>query len=230
MIWNDSASHSFCTGTKSYRSIVLVQHCLNIPSWRQQQPVELSQSAAATMLAVFFQRVLQNFWLPHLNYSWSTRCSSSTSCMADWSYKLALILQLVSTSTVNSPKLSWHSGADMSKNCLLAAAIQKRQNIFFHLWILDKSYELQIDSLYCTFPFSYICETDSWICSQNKVGQYLLMLLPSVCRHWKRKSVFSRVERVLIQASFHNSIEGNITQMCPKSTTWYSIFFTFSVL
>lgn len=181
------------------------------------------------MLAVFFQWLLQNFWLLHLNYSWSTWCSSSISCMADWSYNLALILQLVSTSTVNSPKHSWHSGADMSKNCLLAVAIQKRQNIFMS-WVLDKSYELQTDSLHCTFQFSYRCERDSWICSQSKVEQCLLMLLLSVCRHWKRKSVFSTVEQVLIWVSFHYSIEGNITQMCPKSTIWYCMLFTFSVL
>lgn len=31
MIWNDSVSHSFCTGIKSYTSIVLVQRCHKLP-------------------------------------------------------------------------------------------------------------------------------------------------------------------------------------------------------
>lgn len=67
--------------------------------------------------------------------------------MVDWSYNLALISQLVSTSTVTQSKAFLARRADVSKNCLLAAAIQKRQNIFssYEFWIKVMNSNRQFD-------------------------------------------------------------------------------------
>lgn len=115
--------------------IVLARCCHVLPRWRQRHPAQLSPCGTATRLALFSATAAEV--LPHLNYSWSTWSSSSTFCMADWSCNLALILQLVSTSTVNSPKHSWHTGADMSKS--FSSWYPKETEYIFQLWILDTS-------------------------------------------------------------------------------------------
>lgn len=111
-----------------------------------------ARSAAAGMLLVFLQGCRISAATPKLFLEYL--CSSSPSCVADCSSNVAPVLQQVSTGAVNSAQHSWHPGQTGAGIGFEQCHPQETECVF--QWgILDKSYEPQIDSLYCTFHFSY---------------------------------------------------------------------------